>query len=428
MVTQPIASRMGRPIDTKAPKVFRASDLRGAAQLASQATLGVTDIAEGLHQAIWSTISGGKAADATPASKARTRGLTGFVYASIRGVTALVATAVDKSLATLAPYLAPVDDPRGDPQLIEDSRQREALLAALNGVLGDRLVISQHDFATPMSFRCRGRALNWLNMPIITKPSSKVMLFIHGLCMNDLQWSAVSTDGSMRENQWDQLAQSLGYTPIYLRYNTGLPIWVNGQTLAAQLNELLINWPVAIKQLSVVTHSMGGLVMRSACHAAQTDVKLGREWREKLDSLVFLGTPHHGAPLEKAGSWIDLLLGSSRFTKPFIALTKLRSSGITDLRQGTIAQAPESDVSLPSKVRCYTIAACTAAQRGLLADRLTGDGLVPLQSALGKNANSVRTLNFATDAQWIAYRTNHMQLLHRAAVAQQVETWLRKRK
>jgi triacylglycerol esterase/lipase EstA (alpha/beta hydrolase family) len=60
-----------------------------------------------------------------------------------------------------------------------------------------------------------------------------------------------------------------GFTPVYLRYNTGLHISHNGQTLAELLNRLHVLWPAAaeepLKETVLVGHSMGGLVAR-ACH------------------------------------------------------------------------------------------------------------------------------------------------------------------
>jgi len=184
----------------------------------------------------------------------------------------------------------------------------------------------------------------------------------------------------------------------------------------------------------VLAHSMGGLVIRSAVAQARQQAL---QWPVHLKNIVFLGTPHHGAPLERAGHWVDQLLGATPFSAPFARLAQLRSAGITDLRYGHVLAAdwegrdrfrrtPDSrvPVPLPDGVACYTVAATTAAKRSLLADRLLGDGLVPLHSALGQHDDPARTLAFAKPAQWIAYRTHHMALLHSPAVVQQVERWL----
>jgi len=152
---------------------------------------------------------------------------------------------------------------------------------------------------------------------------------------------------------------------------------------------------------------------------------------------VFLGTPHHGAPLERAGNRLDDMLGSTRYTAPLASLGQLRSAGITDLRYGHVLdqdwqghdrfrRQPDSRriVPLPADVACHAMAACTAAARSPIADRLIGDGLVPLHSALGRHDDARRSLTFAKSSQSIAYRMNHMQLLSDPRVTRQLLHWL----
>jgi hypothetical protein len=179
---------------------------------------------------------------------------------------------------------------------------------------------------------------------------------------------------------------------------------------------------------------MGGLLIRSAAHYAQ---KKGHSWPRHLKNIVFLGTPHHGAPLEQAGNWVDTILGSTRYTRPFAKLGHIRSAGITDLRYGSVLDTDWSDldrfqrgpdnrsvVPLPEGVACYTVAATTAAERGVLANRIIGDGLVPLQSALGHHDDPRRNLRFAASSQRIVYRTNHVELLSSPEVGRQMVQWL----
>jgi hypothetical protein len=179
---------------------------------------------------------------------------------------------------------------------------------------------------------------------------------------------------------------------------------------------------------------MGGLITRGALHVAQQG---GMQWPQSLKSIVFLGTPHHGAPLERAGNWVDVILGSTPYSRPFAKLGQLRSAGITDLRYGHVLDAdwqghdrfhrkPDSRVlaPLPERVACFTIAATIAQKRSPLQERLIGDGLVPLQSALGQHGDSCRTLAFAKAAQHIVYGTHHMELLRSPAVTETVLQWL----
>ena len=176
------------------------------------------------------------------------------------------------------------------------------------------------------------------------------------------------------------------------------------------------------------------MLIRSACHYAKQDAL---RWTDHLENIVFLGTPHHGAPLERAGNWVDVILESTPYTAPFAKLGQLRSAGITDLRYGHVLDEDwhghdrfrrRSDsrqiVPLPEDVTCYTVAATTAAQQGVLANCLIGDGLVPLNSALGQHDDARRNLVFAQESQWIAYRMNHMELLTSPQVTRQLVQWL----
>ena len=392
-------------------KHLRPSDLRAVAQLATQATRGVTTMTEGVHHAVLGTmgLSGGK-------PQPHTSGITGFVYRTVHGVTELVGKGLQAAFTKLEPLLADlVDAP-------PDTPEREAMLAALNGVLGDQLEQSHNPLATPMTLRYQGHALNPkapLPMPGAT---GKVLLLIHGLCMNDLQWtpqpvppdaSAQPTDGSKTAvDIAATLSADLGYTPIYLRYNTGRHTSHNGRELAALLEHALAHWPVPVEELTVVVHSMGGLVIRSAVLSAQ---QARMAWPQQLKNIVFLGTPHHGAPLEKAGNWIDVVLGATPFSKPFAKLGQLRSSGITDLRYGHV-----QDADWVGRDRFQR----TPDQRSPLAERVIGDGLVPLPSALGQHTDPQHQLAFAKANQAIVYRTNHMAMLHSPEVASQVAQWL----
>ncbi len=424
---------MSAPPLKPARKHLRAADLRGAVQLVAQATAGVSRIAEGVHQSVWSTlgVAGGK-------GSAQTGGLTGLIYSTVRGIAQLAGFGVDKLLGALQPLIESAEAaPSGSPQ-------REAVLAALNGVMGDRLAASANPLAARMTLRYQGAALDWNALPQGFKPGSKIMVLIHGLCMNDLQWRT-QHDGVVVDHG-QALAAALDYTPLYLRYNTGLHTSQNGRELAAQLEQLAAHWPVPVKEIAIIAHSMGGLVTRSAVYYAQQGAQHGAQhgaprgamrWPQHLKHIVFLGTPHHGAPLERAGNWVDVLLGATPYSKPFVKLTTLRSAGITDLRYGHVIdedwqghdrfrRSPDRrvPVPLPAGVSCHAVAATTAAKRSLMADHLTGDGLVPLRSALGQHDDARHALAFSKTSRFIAYRTGHIALLHSLEVQQQLLRWL----
>src|SRR4030095_7209855 len=123
-------------------------DLRGATRLAVEATRGVTDLVEAMHH----TIAGGPSILGRPLD-GPTRLLTGPVYGSIRGVTRLVGAGLDVALAQLARLLAPLLA-AGAPVL-----EREAVVAALNGVLGDYLAQIGNPLAIEMRLRHGGHPL-----------------------------------------------------------------------------------------------------------------------------------------------------------------------------------------------------------------------------------------------------------------------------
>lgn len=394
---------------------LRVTDLRGVARLATQATTGVTHITEGVHQSVLGTMGlpGGK-------EVGRTRGLTGLVYQGVRGITRLVDVSLQAALLRLEPFLE-----RGANAAL--SPEREAVLSALNGVMGDRLAEDGNPLALTMELRQQGRAIDLAALRASGQVTGKVLLLVHGLCMNDLQWLRAGHDHGAH------LAQALGYTPVYVRYNTGLHTSINGGELAGRIEALLADWPVPVQELNVLVHSMGGLVVRSAVQQA---VQGGLQWPGRLRKLVFLGTPHHGAPLERAGNWVDVILGSTPWSRPFARLGHLRSAGITDLRYGHVQEAdwqghdrfrkrPDArhHLPLPPGVACYTVAATLARQRSPLAERLVGDGLVPLRSALGQHEQAERTLEFPKSHQYVAYGLGHMALLEDAQVAQQLVRW-----
>jgi hypothetical protein len=373
------------------------SDLKGGARLAVDATLAATDLVEAMHHNIarlpWLPAT----------SHARTRGITGFVYRSIRTLTEWVGSGVDSAIAQLHPLLDRVSAQAKGPA-------RDALVSALNGVLGDHLAATANPLALPMTFRRDGAELARCE-------GGRVLLLIHGLCLNDAHWLRQGHDHGAA------LARDLGYRAAYLRYNTGLHVSTNGRELAQQLEQWIGDAAEPVTELALVGYSLGGLVARSACHYAAL---AGHRWPRVLKHLVSIGTPHHGAPMERGGNWVDMILSASRYSAPLAALGRVRSAGITDLRHGSLldedwvsvdrfaknAALPRT-VALPAGVTCSAIAASTGRRPDDLGDRLLGDGLVPVASALGRHADPARALAFAPQQQWVGYGMNHLDLLNR---------------
>ncbi|HSO06184.1 MAG TPA: alpha/beta hydrolase, partial [Pelomicrobium sp.] len=366
----------------KRKRSIRTSDLRGVGRLAVDAVTAVTDLVETMHYTI-----ARRAAAPGPIGWAATRGVPGLVYRSVRGITRLVGGGID---AVLAPLVPPLEHGRSSPR-------REAVVAAVNGVLGDYLEASGNPLAIGMSLRRDGVPLV-IERAALPQASGRLLVLVHGICMSDLQWRR---DG---HEHGAALERDLGFTAVYLHYNSGLHGSVNGRRFAELLERLTREWPVPLDQVAIVGHSMGGLVARSACHYG---AQAGHGWLARLRTLIFLGTPHHGSPLERAGNWVDAALGATRYTAPLARLGMIRSAGVTDLRFGNVLDedwhgrdrfARDGDrrrpLPLPRGVRCCAVAATQEGSRGRVAGVLPSDGFVPLDSALGRHPDSRRALNF----------------------------------
>jgi hypothetical protein len=394
----------------------RSGHLRGLGRLAAEATLGVTELVEAVHRTV-EAVPG--PLGTPPAGGAG--GIAGVVYGSVRGVTRLVGSGVDAALANLSPLLGEAPP----------SPRRDALVAALNGVLGDHLEATGNPLAIPMHLRRSGLDLSPERAALAAAfpaPPGRLVLLVHGLCMNDAGWSRQGHDHGAA------LERDLGLAPLHVVYNSGRHVSANGRDLAALLESLVRAWPAPLAELSIVAHSMGGLVARSALHAAGG---AGHAWPALVRTIVFLGTPHHGAPLERLGNLFQAALGASPYSLPFARLGKVRSAGITDLRHGNLLDddgagadrfARHADarhpVPLPRGVACAAVAGTTAKEVGESAARLAGDGLVPVASALGRHRDPERTLDFPPERTWIAPATGHLDLLSSPDVYARIRSWL----
>jgi hypothetical protein len=289
-----------------------------------------------------------------------------------------------------------------------DTLRGSMALGALNGAIGDRLVDTGNPLALEMSFR--GRA----------EPATRrVVVFVHGLCETDEAWRLGRTPP-----YGARLHEDLGYTPLYLRYNTGLRISVNGRRLAELLEQTVHEWPVPVDEIALVGHSMGGLVARSACH-------YGGAWTRAVRHVFCLGSPHLGAPLEKGANALGYALNRLPETRPLAKLVNGRSVGIKDLRFGSCVEEDWCDCDPDEFLRdrctevpfldCATYyfvgATLTRSKRSLV-----GDLLVQFPSASGSGKK--RRLAFEVDNGMHLPRANHLQLLNHPAVYEQLATWL----
>ena len=281
--------------------------------------------------------------------------------------------------------------------------------SVLNAVAGDFLEARDNGLSIKLSIRHDGRDLGltkdslWRALPHAT---TKLCVFVHGLGCSDSIWRQHDPQTGEELSFGARLAREQGFTPLYVRYNTGLHISQNGRALALALEELLANYPRRVEQLALVGHSMGGLVARSAAHYGQA---LGHTWVHKLTHLLAIGSPHFGAPLERASNVLASVLGffDTAGTQVPAKLLNARSAGIKDLRFGSVVDEdwldsdPDAFFADTSKhapfvdgvAYGYVAARYGQHEQGMVGE-LLGDMLVQLPSASGKHRDPARHLPF----------------------------------
>lgn len=394
----------------------KSSNIQGITRLITDATIAIIDLVETMHKQVVHP----PFLPSTPIQHLITK-IAGTTFKSIRFSTRFIGNSTDKALGTLAPIFGK----------IQATDQGEALRSVLNGVIGDYLAKKENPLKINMQFRYQGKAFS-LDSESMTKayPSinGKIILMIHGSCMNDIQWTR------NEHNHGEKLASELQRTVVYLHYNSGLHISTNGQEFNELLEKLVSNWPVTVEELVIISHSMGGLVSRSALYYGEQQES---SWTYYLKKIIFLGTPHHGSPLEKTGNYLDVILEFSPYTKPFARLGKIRSAGVTDLRYGNLLDEDwknqdrfklqgdkRKHIPLSEEVENYSIAGVASKESSSRPSKLLNDKVVSLRSSLGMHKKNTKKLNFKKENTWIAYETNHSELLSNLKIYDKIKSWI----
>lgn len=310
-------------------------------------------------------------------------------------------------------------------------------LSALNGFSGDRLEAAGSPLADRMTLRHGGCALPIDRAALRAAfpcPPPRLVLFVHGLACNETLWWRGSEQhyGDAQTSYGTRLQRDLGYSALYLRYNTGLPIAENGRRLSALLERLLSEWPVPVTELTLVGHSMGGLVIRSAAAAAGEC-----DWTRQVRHCVYLGSPHLGAPLEKAANVVGWLLGLTDVTRPLARLVNQRSRGIKDLRFGTLREddwqgvdvdgplaGATSELPLLPGAAHYFVSATVTRDPAHPLGLVVGDLLVREASATRRSRRHRQT--FALDNGRHFGAMSHLALLNHPDVYDQLRAWLQR--
>ena len=309
-------------------------------------------------------------------------------------------------------------------------------LAALNAILGDELADQGSPLAIPMSIRkSRADVAPQHDDLAVAFPAAtpKVAVFLHGLGETEESWRLhADRQGGREESTYgSRLTEDFGFTPVYLRYNTGLHISENGRHLNALLAAFIDAWPAGLDELLLVGHSMGGLVARSACHQAWEG---GDSWVSAVRHVVYLGCPHLGAGLEQWVSRLSEALSKLHTSRPLAAVLDRRSAGIKDLHSGYLleddwrdsgarAKRRIHDVRLLPWAKHYAVSATVTTRRHGPLGQVVGDLLVQPASAQGGTRQG-RHIPFPGENICHLDGLHHFQLLNHPTVYEAIRGWL----
>jgi pimeloyl-ACP methyl ester carboxylesterase len=400
---------------------MQSKDVVALGELSGEALGGFTARIEEMHEGIASRVFDSLGASAAPV-KAIHDGVAHSLYGLVGKGLGAAAQASAKAVGARVPE---------DAASLEQTPRGRIAIGALNGAFGDRLEKSGSTLAAEMSVRRRGAAVEPTVSAVrasFPDATPRLAVFLHGLCESEEAWFL----GARTHVPYGVgLRADAGYTPIYIRYNSGRHVSDNGRDLAALLEELTSSWPVDVHEIAFIGHSMGGLVARSASHQGA-----GMEWVTRVRHVFMLGTPHLGAPLERAANVASAGLALLPETRAMASALNLRSSGVKDLRYGYLLEEDwfghEPDVFLRragreipflSGANHYFVSATLSREFNSPAARVIGDLLVLHGSAWGHGGRGKR-MTFPIDNYRHIGSAHHFDLLNHPAVYEQIRTWL----
>lgn len=311
----------------------------------------------------------------------------------------------------------------------------DTTFCVVNGVIGDLLETKRTGLAMQMRLhferkplRLTQAALQGAGLP----PAGRICVLAHGNCSSERGWIF---DKDSRADYGEMLRRDFGLSPIYLRYNSGLHISTNGKRLSRLLEKLYRNYPTPISEITLIGHSMGGLLFRSACHYGE---KMGKQWVKKVKRVFYLGTPHLGTHLEKIGKLTTTVLNAipNPVTKAIVRLGDLRSAGIKDLRHGYLTDSdwknarsenlfhwPLNKVPLLKHATHYLICGTLSKKPDSKIGHFFGDGLVHTASGTGRGLFAASEIPFSRETCKIIPGISHYRLQKSRRVYRQIRDW-----
>jgi pimeloyl-ACP methyl ester carboxylesterase len=400
---------------------MQAEELRALGDFAGGAAAGLASQVREVHQGIAERVFGTLGPLGQPVRAVHDRVADG-AYAGACSLTAAVVRGGAFAISLTRPDDAPS---------ITGSRPGRLAIGALNGAWGDLLHSRSSPLETPMAVRRRGRDVP-LDATSLAEAfpdaTGRLVVFVHGLCETDDSWHL----GAGRHVPYgERMRTEIGYTPVYVRYNSGLHISHNGRRMSEALEELTANWPMQVTEIALVGHSMGGLVSRSSCYYAGEG-----SWREQVRHIFMLGAPHKGAPLELGANAACAAISALPETRGFAKPLKVRSAGVKDLGYGYVVDEDWSGhdpdayrnntgtvVPFLTSATHYFVSATLSREADHPVGRMMGDLLVLRPSAWSQDGSGER-LQFPVDQYRHFGSISHFQLLNHPAVYAQMTRWL----
>ncbi|HEX4844145.1 MAG TPA: alpha/beta fold hydrolase [Limnobacter sp.] len=294
------------------------------------------------------------------------------------------------------------------------ARRVSAISSAINGVFGDHLTATRNPMQVKMGLHANGQPVSTEQDDLLQQfpqAQNHLVIFVHGLCCNEDSWSLYhNPDEPATRPYGAKLQDEFPITALYLRYNTGRTIEANARQFKRLLNKLVRNWPVAVEGITLVGHSMGGLVSRAVVESlTQDDLIL----RKAIRDVVCLGSPHAGAPLARLAAAGEQLLGKFELSRPIGKVLGVRSRGIRDLNEGLGPLKTKDGVDVMFHLVGSTIGDYTDSW----INTTLGDGLVTPDSALADETGQAQRVTFS--------RKHHMLLLNDPEVYLELQMVLR---
>jgi pimeloyl-ACP methyl ester carboxylesterase len=364
-------------------------------------------------------------------------GVAGFTYQAVSrsiGAGGWLAGAVGAERSRARPEPA---------RLVDDPRTRAAL-GFLNGAHGDLLERDYPALAIEMTVRARGKDVSLGPAELreaFPDATPRLAVFLPGLVETEDSWRyrAERHYGDREVTFGSLLHRDLGYTPVWLRYNTGRHISDNGRDLAALMDGLVDDWPMPVEDVVLIGHSMGGLVARSALAQAGDGTPYGeRHWPGLVRDTITLGSPHLGAPLEQGVNALGHALSRVAELRWIVTALASRSVGIKDLRFGNLLEEewvnvpPDArrssrvDTPLHAGARHFVVLATLVGTSESRVGDAVGDLLVRPKSACGDSGDE-RRMPFEHEHICRLQGLHHFDLLSHPAVYEQIRGWLTQR-